>query len=133
LGAHVRGFSAWLFALELEKTLPARLDSLSGSAPPELLAQARAAFADLREAGGQWQVWRASLDRSSEVVVSEAVSPSREELTTEQVAQMLEVTSDRVTQLLRAGLLDGRRAGRVWLVDVGSVELRRELRRGGAA
>jgi hypothetical protein len=123
----VRGFSAWLFALELEKTLPARLDSLAAS--PELLAQARRALADLREAGSQWQAWRASLERSSEVAASETVSVSREELTTGEVAQMLEVTSDRVTQLLRAGLLAGRRAGRVWLVDAASVELLREARR----
>jgi hypothetical protein len=130
LGAHGRGFAAWLFALELERTLPVRLDSLAGSASPELLAQARAALADLREAGCQWQAWRTAADGTA--AIKSAVMPTdsrHDDISTGEAAAMLGVKPRRVRQLIDAAQLEGRLLGGRWLVSRQSVDMLREARR----
>ena len=53
-----------------------------------------------------------------------------EELLTPQVAERLGVTIGRVNQLIWAGLLDARKLGRDWLVDVESIARYQAIRRG---
>lgn len=49
------------------------------------------------------------------------------EITTTEAAAMLAVSDGEVRRLLREHLLEGRRMGSMWLVDVGSVHRRRRL------
>lgn len=52
-----------------------------------------------------------------------------EELLTPQVAKRLGVTVGRVNQLIWAGLLDARKLGRDWLVDVESITRYQAIRK----
>ena len=52
-----------------------------------------------------------------------------EELLTPQVAERLGVTIGRVNQLIWAGLLDARKLGRDWLVDVESIARYQAIRK----
>jgi excisionase family DNA binding protein len=132
LGAHVRGFAAWLLVLELERSLPARLDSLvAQGVAPALVGEARACWADLRQASEQWQEWRASGGGNPEIVSAE-MPPGLEQddnISTREAAVMLGVGPRMVRVLLADGRLPGRRVGGRWLVSRKSVMVLREARR----
>jgi excisionase family DNA binding protein len=114
----------------LREPLGRRISELEGSGRvhPEYVRQLRAAYLELVEAGEQWQERQVSVDGSAEMVVTEIGSSSlqREELTSEEAAELLGVTASRVRQLLRSGVLPGGRIGRHWLLP------RSESRRMGA-
>lgn len=135
LGAHLAGFAAFYFAPVLAAAVP-RLEDLGreGRVDPVLLGQARGFAAAAQVAADQWATWRASVDGNTEVSGGEAVGGSGRDLdmSTARAADTLGVSPRRVRQLLDAGVLTGRRAGRVWLVDVDSVRSlkhHRDLRR----
>ncbi len=62
-------------------------------------------------------------------IVGDGASSGHEELTTLAAAAVLGVSARRVAQLVAGGALVGRKVGRAWLVERGSVEDLHELRR----
>jgi excisionase family DNA binding protein len=126
LGAYVRGFAAWQFALILREPLRQRIAELERSARvhPDYVRQLKAAYAELVEAGEQWQERRVSAGESTEAAVTEIGSSSErhEEITPEEAAVLIGRSPARVRQLLRSGVLPGRRIGRNWLVERAAVE-----------
>jgi excisionase family DNA binding protein len=119
LSACVGGFAAWQMGLLLREPL-GRISELerSGRVHPEYVRQLRAAYGEIVAAGELWQERRVSVDGSAEMVVTEIGSDSWrvDELSPEGAAELLGVSASRVRQLLRAGVLSGRRVGRSWLV-----------------
>lgn len=131
LGAHVDGFPAWVIALVLDADLPARIERLQASrADPALIAELRATWARIGEAGRQWQEWRASADAIITALPREATKELPREIGTGRAADALGVTPSRVRQMLRGGQLTGRRIdARTWVVDRASVLVCVEMRR----
>jgi excisionase family DNA binding protein len=136
LGASISGFSAWQFALMLRESLPRRVAELrSAQVHPEYVRQLKAAYAELVEAGEQWQERRVSADESAETPVTEIGSSSvqHEEISPEEASVLLDRSPSRVRQLLRGGVLPGRHVGRHWLVERAAVEAYAGTPRGDAA
>jgi excisionase family DNA binding protein len=132
LGAHVEGFAAFLFETILDPVIEDRLAGLArGGAHPEHLRDGRRAMAHIREASRQWQVLQLAACDSANAQgpPAQAVSGSGTEVSTREAADMLGRTASRVRQLISEGALTGRRVGREWLVDRGSVETLVEVRR----
>lgn len=128
--AVLRGFPAFVVATYLDRQGFAEwLRGLAG-VHPELRAQLAEALAELELAGAQYKDWRASevgvsaVDGSTAGPVAAAVGGSAHEISTEQAADMLGVTPNRVRQLCRGGQLRARQVGKTWLVDAASVRLR---------
>jgi excisionase family DNA binding protein len=139
LGASVRGFAAATFALLLDVPLQRRIAELERSPRVDrrYVDELRVAFAELQQAGEEWQAWRHSIsvDGSVSEVLAEIGSGSaqHEEITPEEAAGMLTVTASRVRQLLRDKELEGRKVGRSWLVERAAVLAYRGTPRGDAA
>lgn len=131
LVAPVSGFSAWWLAFIAERALPGALESLARrGADVGLMSELRLAVAGVRLAADEWAARRAaSVGGSTEAEVTQATPRWPHECTTATAAALLGVSPRRVLQLVADGRLDARRAGRVWLVDAGSVELHGILRR----
>lgn len=132
LAAAVAGFPAYVISVLLEEALPQKLVALQraseqGRLHADHLANLGASWAAIREAGTQWSQWRASVDGSTEELLTEMPADSAE-IDTHRAADLLAVTPSRVRQLVRNGHLSARMVGRTWLVDRASVELRRETR-----
>lgn len=126
LGASVRGFAAWQFALLLREPLCQRIAELERSphVHPGYLAELRATYAEVRHAGELWQEWAAiCADENAKAVGTQIGSGSvkKQELTPEEAAPMIKKTSARVRQLLLCGALTGRKVGGRWLIDRDSV------------
>lgn len=66
---------------------------------------------------------------SAEVVSGGAESAAMQELSTQEVARMLEVSTRWVGRLIDSGALSGRKVGRSWLVSRASVLALRDARR----
>lgn len=129
LGARVRGCAAAVLVRVLDERL-AHVETLAaaGVVTAQDLTDTREAFAEIREAGQAWVEWRAAANGSAEALPAETAPRSMHEICSDEAAEMLGVSSRRVRQLLAAGLLEGRLAGRTWLVSRPSVLLCREMR-----
>jgi excisionase family DNA binding protein len=122
--------SSALFAAMLDKQLRRRFGPSSGIRP-EVAAQLKADFAELRRAGDEW---RASRDGNAVRSVTEIRRGSvQQEITSKEAAELLDRTDSRVRQLLRDGILPGRHDGRRWLVDRAAVVAYVGASRGDAA
>ena len=98
------------------------------------------AWSQVEASAGQWReraavqprppASGASVDGSAEAEIGEvgAGSGVLADVTTKEAAEMLGVSERRVGQMLAAGALTGRKVGRSWLVDRGSVETLRDAR-----
>lgn len=93
---------------------------------------ARAAVAEwlreLRLVASWQQEWEtngaASVGGSAEELSAEAAGSSLQEMSTEEVAMKLDITTSRVRQLCRGGELKARQVAGSWLIDPASVALR---------
>jgi hypothetical protein len=125
--ACVEGYAAVVIAGILDEILPDRLIAMrravqSGRQHPSYVAEVERAWAAMRRAAeeyGTW--WRAEAAAEAEAHVTEAAAESPAEIDTNRAALLLAVTPSRVRQMLRCGTLCGRRDGRAWTVDRGSV------------
>jgi hypothetical protein len=132
LGADVRGLAATVLVPVLDERL-ALVERLAaaGRIDPADVPYVRATFDAIRTAHREWLAWRqdqAAADGSVAATVTAIGGALPHEIDTTTAAGMLGVTANRVRQLARAGLLDGRRAGRQWAVSRESVETYRRLR-----
>lgn len=132
LAAPVAGFAAFAIAAVLDDALAARMVHLqaqvaAGRLHPARLAELRQAWAAIRAAAQEWSQWRAAVDGRTEPVPAETSpgSAREREIDTARAGDLLGVSARRVRQLVAAGDLPARRAGRTWLVDRCAVELRR--------
>jgi excisionase family DNA binding protein len=106
-----------------------------GAGANGLADQLERSFRQLR-LSAEWHVRAASgaalpLAEATEGLAAEA-GPGldvNEQITTTEAARMLEVSPRRITQLILDERLSGRRVGRAWLVDSGSVQDLLEARR----
>lgn len=64
----------------------------------------------------------------AEIGSGRAVSEPQVEITTKEAAEMLGLSERRVGQFVAAGTLQGRKAGRAWLLPRSSVEMLRDAR-----
>lgn len=132
LVAPVGGFAAFVIATLLDGELPERMVRLAeqaaaGRLHPDRLLELRLAWAAIRDAGRQWQQWRASVDGTAEPLPAETPEGSNREreIDTAAAGALLGVSDRRVRQLAATGDLAARRVGRAWLIDRSAVELRR--------
>jgi excisionase family DNA binding protein len=92
-------------------------------------AQLHAAAAEHRAAYSQGRPTSVSGSAEAEVAeVGAGCSSTAGEVPTKEVAEMLGVTARQVLYWLGSGALKGRKVGRSWLVDAGSVTALGELR-----
>jgi hypothetical protein len=136
----VAGFPALALHRLLREYGPKHLAALErsvelGKVPPELLTETREVWADIAAAAALWVQSEGSISAASvegTLSAGPAETPSGSspwEITTAEAGAMLHLCPRRVVQLLAAGHLTGRKAGRVWLVERVSVEVhRREMR-----
>jgi excisionase family DNA binding protein len=125
LSACVGVFAAWQMGLLLREPLGRRIGELerSGRVHPAYVRQLRAAYGEIVAAGELWLERRVSVDGNAEAVVTEigAASSQHVEITPEEASVLLDVSPSRVRQLLRSGVLHGRRVGRCWLAQRAAV------------
>jgi excisionase family DNA binding protein len=80
----------------------------------------------MQQAGELWVEWHRAIsaDESMEAVVTEIGSSSlqRGEITPEEASVVVGRSPSRIRQLLRSGVLPGRRFGRHWLLPRSAVE-----------
>lgn len=100
---------------------------------PDLAAQVEGGWAQLRAAAEPPTPSRPALVSDDGSAAAEAGTPgassgAQAEITTKEAADMLGVSERRVGQLLAAGALDGRKAGRVWLLPRLAVLALRDVR-----
>jgi hypothetical protein len=135
LAAPVRGFAAWALNLLVdrygrEQLVAFRRLAEYGRLHQAYLAELESSWAAIREAAEQWLAWERqyhpSVHGSRSVADTEAPPSSAQaspiEIDTTAAAHMLDVSTSRVRQLMRAGKITGRKAGRVWLVSVASLK-----------
>jgi len=141
LAAPVRGFAAWALVLLVDRHGPDQMVALQRLAErdrldPAYLIELRSSWAAIREAAQQWLEWERQSRRSvdgtfprtgTEAPPSSSQAPSLE-IDTTTAANMLDVSTSRIRQIMRAGKITGRKVGRVWLVSVASVQAYREVR-----
>lgn len=127
LGASVRGLAAaWLWRrVQAEATgAPAALARVAGTDAGRQLEQA---LAELREAAAQWEErvtgGPVSAVGSPETGLEEtgAQSPVVDYMGTGEASSVLGVTPRRISQLAQAGVLEGRKVGRTWMLRRPSV------------
>ena len=99
---------------------------LRSSGRPDLAAFVELGHAQLRASAAQHRAALAdpiSVDGSAETEIGAvgAGSGASEWMTTQEAAEMLGVGARRVGQLLSRGALSGRKVGRSWVVERGSV------------
>src|SRR5262249_35355936 len=107
-----------------------------GRLDPTYLGELQSSLAALREAAEQWLAWEKQVRASASGRASAGQTETRPfspeerstEVNTETAANLLGVSTSRVRQMMRAGEIQGRKMGRVWLVSLASVETYRELR-----
>jgi hypothetical protein len=139
LGSLVHGYSAVVLADLLDRHGPDQLVRLqqsvdAGHLPVGYLHEVTQCWADIRAAAALWRSMRsrpavAAADGSvSSPVTATPGALAVEMLDTDQAADLLHVTPNRVRQLIRGGELTGRKAGRTWLVSGASIHRLRETR-----
>lgn len=136
LGAFVTGRAASVLAPLLDEHLPDRLVRLSllvekGRLDPEWLSEVNRAYAAIREAARVWRDVPAAVAATADQVTAAARDFDQGEISTEAAADLLNVTPNRVRQLLRTGVINGRHVGRTWFVDLDDVKERRGRDGGG--
>lgn len=122
LGAHVSGPAALWLLRRVEADVADAVRFYNRQGRPDIASSIASAVDELREAARQW---RASYLGSAERPETEAAAPSKGDglhITPGWAAARLGVTSSRVRQLLRSGVIRGHREGGVWLVDEASFE-----------
>jgi excisionase family DNA binding protein len=120
-GVLVSGMCAAVFASMLRVPLRRRVSLASGIDPAnrdELLSN----FEELARVGRGWMASRPRVSVAAGSV-TEMVSASSVdmEINTEKAAELLNLTTSRVRQLLRSGELPGRLVGRRWVVKRSAV------------
>jgi hypothetical protein len=128
LSAPVSGFAAFVIVGVLDKSMPERIRHLerlveAGRLHPNRLRELRHAHAAIRAAADVWRECAAADDSTAEQATADR--PDSTEIDTTTAAELLGVSPNRVRQLARGGLVNGRRIGRTWLVERNSVEIRR--------
>jgi excisionase family DNA binding protein len=119
----VAGFPAWAITPTLTQALPRLLDRLA-AADPCVRAELVETVAAVRRAGEEWARWRSAADGRTALPQPEPLGSSPVWLTTEDAADVLGVSANRIRQLCRTGSLPGRRVGGRWLVDDDAVRLK---------
>lgn len=125
--ACIEGYAAVVIAGILDEILPDRLAAMrraadAGRLHPTYVAELQHASAAVHRAADEYGTWwRAEAAAEAEALVTEGAAGSDEEIDTNRAALLLAVTPSRVRQMLRCGALFGRRDGRAWTVDRGSV------------
>lgn len=107
-------------------------DEYTAAGRPDLSRELRFVVGQMEAAAGQL-----SMDAVAAVVTADSGNAETEtgpalemsEMSTAEAAERLGLTRERVCQLLAAGDLTGRKVGRAWLVDVGSLDYLLEARR----
>jgi excisionase family DNA binding protein len=139
LSASVSGSSAWIIAMLLRESLPARIGQLERDphVPGDVVRDLRATAAGIQEAARQYRELvessRSEVADSAEVdsgdVGAGLGNPSQRWVDTSEVAASLNCSKRWVTQLIQQGRLVAAKRGRSWRIDVDSVE---DYRRRGA-
>lgn len=132
LGAHVGGMAAVVIAHILDEHLPDRLTKLRlmverGRLSADALTDTVRAYQAIRAAAEAWKDAPAVAAVTAPPVTAAGRDSEQEEITTETAADLLGVTPNRVRQLVRAGVINGRHVGRTWRVDLADVKERRGL------
>lgn len=132
LGAHVSGMAAVVFARILDEHLPGRLIHLRllverGHLSSDALAETMHAYRAIRAAAAAWADAPAVAAVTAPPVTAADRDSEQEEITTETAADLLGVSTNRIRQLARSGVINGRHVGRTWLVDLNDVKERRGL------
>jgi excisionase family DNA binding protein len=141
LVAPVRGFVAWALVLLVDRHGPDQMVALRrlaerGRLDPAYLGELQSSLAAIREAAEQWLAWEKQVRASASGRASAGQTETRPfssderstEVNTETAANLLGVSTSRVRQMMRAGEIQGRKMGRMWLVSLASVQAYRELR-----
>jgi excisionase family DNA binding protein len=115
---------AAVFASMLREPLKRRVSAASGI-HPDNAAELRAAFDALERVGEGWMASRRPISVVSRLPrLSTEIAPASVvdmEIDTEKAAELLNLTTSRVRQLLRSGVLPGRLVGRRWVVKRSAV------------
>ncbi|BCJ65129.1 hypothetical protein GCM10009779_64360 [Polymorphospora rubra] len=133
LVAPVSGPVAVILARLLDEHLPRRLLSLEtlverGRMTPDLLKETLQMWADVRLAAYAYESGPAVAAVTAEPVTAVASGLMLSEITTEAAAELLNVSPNRVRQLLRRRDLQGRKIGRTWVVDLADARRQRDQR-----
>jgi excisionase family DNA binding protein len=109
------GMACAVFAAMLKRPLRRRISSASGI-HPDNAAELLAAFAELNRIGGEWMASRPISVASRPLTEINTGSVADMEIDTEKAAELLNLTTSRIRQLLRSGELQGRKVGRRWVI-----------------
>lgn len=127
LGASVRGFAALVIVQELRRgdALERSLSRLAqGGVDPRLIAQARAAFEDLKDAAEQYRLWHEGwAEPTNQPSLSQPLEASVYMTTSEAGEALGGVSGEWVRRLVQSGRLAGHKVGRVWMVERASVDV----------
>jgi excisionase family DNA binding protein len=131
LGATVAGPAAVVLAKLLDEHLPARLVRLQllverGQLGAEWLAETVHVYRAVRAAAAAWQDAPAVDAATADPTAAAGRDSEATEIGTETAADLLGVTPNRVRQLLRGGVINGRHVGRTWRLDLADVKQRME-------
>lgn len=129
LGAHISGPAAVVIAKLFDEHMPDRLARLQllverGRLDPSWLAEVTHAWRSVRAAAAAWERAPAVDAATAYPATAAGRDSEQDEITTETAADLLKVSPNRVRQLLRSGVINGRRVGRTWAVDAKSVKER---------
>jgi excisionase family DNA binding protein len=127
--------AAAVFAQMLERPLRRRIAASSGI-HPDNAAELRVMYAELDRVGRDWMRSRRSISVGSRLSrLSTEIAPASVvdmEIDTKKAAELLNLTTSRVRQLLRSGVLPGRLVGRCWVVKRSAVIAYRVPRKAAA-
>jgi excisionase family DNA binding protein len=130
-GAVISPMAAAVFAQMLERPLMRRISPASGI-HPDNAAELREMYAELDRVGRGWVASRPISVACRSLTEIAPGSVADMEMSTEKAAELLRLTDSRVRQLLRAGVLPGRKVGRRWVVKRSDVLAYRAPRKAGA-
>jgi excisionase family DNA binding protein len=133
-GAVISPLACAVFAAMLDKPLRRRISLASGIHPGNA-AELREMYAELERVGRGWmRSRRISVAAVPAASVTEMGSGSVAdmEIDTVKAAELLRFTTSRVRQLLRAGVLPGRKVGRRWVVKKSDILAYRAPRKAAA-
>jgi hypothetical protein len=131
LGASISGSSAWVIAMLLRESLPARIGQLERDphVPGDVVRDLRATAAGIQEAARQYRELvessRSEVADSAEVdsggVGAGLENPSQRWVDTCSAGTILNCSTRWITALIQQGRLVAAKQGRSWLVDVDSI------------
>ncbi|SCL17716.1 DNA binding domain-containing protein, excisionase family [Micromonospora nigra] len=131
LGAHVSGPAAVVLAKLLDEHLPDRLARLRllverGQLGAEWLTETLHTYRAVRAAADAWRDAPAVAAVTADPPAAAGRDCEGTEIGTETAADLLGVTPNRVRQLVRGGVINGRHVGRTWRLDLADVKERME-------